>query len=108
MRRKQKFSDYVCTPNSMKIKVMDAVDSAVTLGLIFEDRHIFNGTYKLQNLSKEQLVKAVRHFCNDLVELESYADFEDWVSEEEVTCVRHAAQSLKNVYSKLGLLIWSK
>ncbi len=106
--RKQKFSDFVCTPHTMKIKVMDAVNCAVTLGLMLKDKHIFNGTYKLQDLSNEQLVEAVRNFCDDLVELESYTDFEDWVSDEEVMQVKYAAQSLKNVYSKLGLLIWSK
>ena len=106
--RKQKFSDFVCTPHTMRIKVMDAVDSAVTLGLMLKDKHIFNGTYKIKDLSNEQLVVAVRNFCDDLIELESYNDFEDWVSDEEVTQVKYAAQSLKNVYSKIGLLIWSK
>jgi hypothetical protein len=106
--RKQKFSDFVCSPHSMRIKVMDAVDSAVTLGLMLKDKHIFNGTYKIEDLSNKNLVEAVRYFCDDLVELEDYDDFEDWVSEEEVMYVKHAAQSIKHVYTKLGLLIWSK
>tara|TARA_Y100000310_G_scaffold332820_1_gene409127 strand:- start:513 stop:836 length:324 start_codon:yes stop_codon:yes gene_type:complete len=106
--RKQKFSDFVCTPHSMSIKVMDAADHAVTLGLMLKGKHVFNGIYKVEDLSSEHLAVAVRKFCDDLVELEGYDDFEDWVSDEEVMQVKYAAQSLKNVYSKIGLLIWSK
>tara|TARA_R100000008_G_scaffold86702_2_gene81003 strand:- start:719 stop:1042 length:324 start_codon:yes stop_codon:yes gene_type:complete len=106
--KKQKYSDFVCAPDTMKIRVMDAVNSAVTLGLLLKDKHIFKGTYMISDLSSEQLSKAVTYFCNDLIELEDYDDFEDWVSEEEVMYVKHAAQSIKHVYTKLGLLIWSK
>ena len=103
--RKQIFSNFVCEPNSMKIKVMNAADQAVTLGLMLENKHIFNGTYRIKDLSNDQLSEAVKDFCNDLVELEGYDDFEDWVAEEEVMQVKYAAQSLRNVYSKIGLLI---
>ena len=106
--RKQQFSDFVCTPHSMSIKIIDAVDHAVTLGLMLQGKHVFNGIYRIKDLSNEQLAGAVRRFCDDLIELESYDDFEDWVLDDEVMQVKYAAQSLQNVYSKIGLLIWSK
>jgi len=104
--------EYVCDPDTMRIKILDASFLAVAVALYYGEKEIFKRVYHPISVeTQEAFIASVQMLCDELTNLaylQKYKKFVSLYPEEYSNLVEYASNCLKEVRKKSGLLIWRR
>tara|TARA_R100001082_G_scaffold103005_2_gene73436 strand:+ start:517 stop:879 length:363 start_codon:yes stop_codon:yes gene_type:complete len=107
----EKTNTYVCSPDTMCVKILDASSRAVAVALYYNDKEIFKRSYKIGYIDDKEdaYTESVVMLCEELIGLHNLgAEYIDWFPNNDTTLVEYAGKSLKEVRKKSGLLVWKR